>query len=233
MSAFLDHFQPDPELPDERRIWRTAKPLMRDAVVAYAPFYPDYPALKVSKSRGPSNDPSCPSARLAGTDVDVMLYSHTHRFGGVQERAWNFILDQPQLVEASLRRKLFALHSRFYKQFQEEVLPEGRQFRKYWKAIESLVKWDDPSAVDHLFKLVAIGLADSGLDDCGFSSFEFQTGWDRDHGLGVLMHKDRVLAADGMTELIGSQGIVNAARYVQQYDRDDGDFSLLNDEQSM
>ncbi len=87
---------------------------------------------------------------------------------------------------------------------------------------------EEPSAIDHLFKLVAIGLADSGLDECGFSSFEFQTGWDRDHGLGVLMHKDRVLAAGGMTELICDPGIVDGARVVQSYDLDDGDFSLLD-----
>lgn len=230
MSAFLDNFQPDPELPGERWIWRTAKPLMRDAVVAYAPFYPDYPKLKVSKSRGPSNDPSCPSARLASADLDVYLYSSTPTFGSLQERAWNFILDHHQLVEAGLRRKLFAKHSKFLNQFLEEALPEDKQFQKYRRTIEGQVKWNDPSAVDHLFKLVAIGLADGGLDDCGFTSFEFQTGWDRDHGLGVLMHKDRVLAAGGMTELIGGTGdsILNGVRYVQQYDLDDGDLSLLN-----
>jgi hypothetical protein len=226
MSAFLDNFQPDPELPDERRTWRTAKPVMRDAVVTCAPCYPDYPKLK----GGPSNDPSCPSARLPGADVDVILYSQANTFGGPQEHAWNFILAHHQLVEASLRRKLFAKHSRFLTQFLDEVLPEGEEYEQYWKRIEGQVKWDDPSAVDHLFKLVAIGLADSGLDDCGFSSFEFQTGWDRDHGLGILMHEDRVLAADGMTVLIDGTGpsIVNGARCVQEYDLDDGDLSLLN-----
>ena len=227
MSAFLDNFRPDPELPDARRIWRTAKPVMRDAVVAYAPLYPDYPKLK----GGPSNDPSCPSARLPGAEADVILYSQTNTFGSPQERAWNFILDQHRRVEASLRRKLFAKHSRFLKQFLDEVLPEDKEYQQYWKTIEGQVKWDDPSAVDRLFKLVAVGLADSGVDDCGFSSFEFQTGWDRDHGLGILMHKDRVLAADGMSVLIDGTGpsILNGARYVQEYDLDKGDFSLLND----
>lgn len=228
MSAFLDHFRPDPELPDERRIWRTAKPLLRDAVVDYAPFYPEYAKLKVSKSRGPSHDPSCPSARLPDSEVDVMLYAHLDTIGGLPERAWNYLLDQQQRVEASLRRKLFARHTRFLQQLRDEVLPEDPQVQKYWKTIKGQVQWDDPSAVDHLFKLVAIGLADSGLEDCGFTSFEFQTGWDRDHGLGVLMHQDRVLAADGMTELIGSQRIVDAVKYIQEYDLDDGDFSLLN-----
>jgi|GEM_PF-4393683 len=40
------------------------------------------------------------------------------------------------------------------------------------------------------------------------------------------MHGDRVLAAGGMTELIGGPGIVEGARVVQSYDLDDGDFSL-------
>jgi hypothetical protein len=229
MSAFLDNFRPDPEMPDVRRVWRTAKPLLRDAVVAHAPFDPDYPKLKVSKSRGPSNDPGCPSARAAGADIDVVLYSHSDAFGAPHERAWEFILGHLPVIEANLRRKLFAQHAKYLKQFLEEELPEADHLQAYWKTIENRVKWGEPSAVDHLFKLVAVGLADNGPDDHGFSSFEFQTGWDRDHGLGVLMHKDRVLAADGMTELVGSpHDIAAGARYVQGYDRDDGDFSLLD-----
>jgi hypothetical protein len=229
MSAFLDNFRPDPDMPDIRRVWRTAKPLLRDAVVTYAPFEPDYAKLKVSKSRGPSNDPSCPSARDAGTDIDVVLYSHTDAFGAPHERAWNFILDHRERIEVALRRKLFARHTKYLRQLLDEELPGATHLQKHWKKIESRVRWDDPSAVDHLFKLVAVGLADSGLDDCGFSSFEFQTGWDRDHGLGILMHRDRVLTAGGMTEFIGSpHNIADGAKYVQQYDRDDGDFSLLD-----
>jgi hypothetical protein len=98
----------------------------------------------------------------------------------------------------------------------------------YWKEIERRVPVDESSAIDHLFKLVGIGLAGSGLDECGFSSFEFQAGWDRDHGLGVLIHRDRVLAAGGMGELIYGPGIVEGARVVQSYDLDEGDFPLPN-----
>jgi len=227
MSAFLDNFQADPDMPDVRRIWRTAKPILRDAMVACAPYYPEYPALKVSNSRGPSNDPSCPSARDAGADVDVVLYSHADAFGSLHENAWNFILDHRQLIETNLRRKLFARHSKDLTQFLDEELLGAKHLQKYWAKIEHRVTWGDPSAVDQLFKLVSVGLADSGLDDCGFSSFEFQTGWDRDHGLGILMHKDRVLAAGGMTELICSpHSIAAGAKCVQQHDRDDGDFPL-------
>ena len=49
MVAFQDNFQPDPESDGSRRLWRTAKPLFRGAVVAVAPPYPEYPKLSSSK----------------------------------------------------------------------------------------------------------------------------------------------------------------------------------------
>ena len=228
MSAFLDNFRPDPEMPDDRRLWQTAKPLLRDAVVAVAPPYPDYPTLTVSPSRGPTGDPSCPSARDVSSEIEVALYAAGgNGFGGFQERAWEFLLAHPAAVEAALRRKLFAWHSKRMAQFREEDLPGAPpEYQEYWGEVERQVALADPSAADHLFKLVGVGLADSGLDDCGFSSFEFQTGWDRDHGLGVLMHRDRVLAAGGLGELIGGPGVLAGARAVQGYDLDEGDFVL-------
>ena len=225
MTAFPDQFQPDPEFG--RRVWRTAKPLLRGAVVAVAPPYPDYPTLTVSPSRGPTGDPSCPSARDVSSEIEVALYAAGgNGFGGFQERAWEFLLAHPAAVEAALRRKLLAWHVKRLAQFREEELPHDPEYQKYWKVVERQVALGEPSAVDRLFKLVGIGLADSGLDDCGFSSFEFQTGWDRDHGLGVLMHKDRVLAAGGLTELIRGPGVLAGARAVQAYDLDEGDLVL-------
>ena len=127
------------------------------------------------------------------------------------------------------RRVVRVLHSRTEPRARrEEDSPHVPELQKYWKKIEKLVPFEDPSAIDQLFKLVGVGLADSGLDVCGFSSFEFQTGWDRDHGLGVLMHQDRVLAAGGMCELIYGTDLTAGARAVQSYDLDDGDFSLLD-----
>lgn len=229
MSGFLDRFQPDPDPEmDFRRFWRTDKPLMRDAVVAFAPPYPDYPKLKVSKSRGPSGDPGCPSARDAGTEIEVVMYAGSgNGFGSFQELAWEFILAHPAAIEVALRRKLFAWHRKQMAQHREEDLPHVPEYQKYWKVVERQVALEEPTAVDRLFKLVGVGLADSGLDECGFSSFEFQTGWDRDHGLGVLMHRDRVLAAGGITEMIYGPSVAERAKVVQSYDLDDGDFSLL------
>jgi hypothetical protein len=226
MSAFLDQFRPDPEL-DGRLVWRTTKPLLRDAVVAVAPPYPDYPKLKVSTS-GRDTDPYSPSARDPSSQVEVALYADAgNGYGSLHERAWEFVLAHSAAIEAALRRKLFAWHGKQMASFLTEDLPDAPpEYQKYWKVVERQVALGDPSAVDQLFKLVSVGLADSGLDDCGFSSFEFQTGWDRDHGLGILMHKDRVLAAGGMGEMICGDELVTGVRVVQGYDLDEGDLVL-------
>jgi hypothetical protein len=232
MSGFLNNFQPDPdpEMADVRRLWRTMKPLFRDAVVAVAPPYPDYPKLKVPKRQGPESGPACPSARDASSDMEVVIYAYSGNGfnSGYQERAWEFLLANASAIEIALRRKLYEWHKKQLAQHREEDLPHVPEYQKYWKKIEKQVPFEEPSAIDQLFKLVRVGLADSGLDECGFSSFEFQTGWDRDHGLGVLMHRDRVLAAGGMGELIYGTDLAAGARTVQTYDLDDGDFSLQN-----
>lgn len=227
MSEFLDQFEPDPEMDGERLVWTTSKPLLREAVVAYAPPDPEYPKLKLGRRRQASGDPSCPSARDPSDEIVVTLYSnHGNGFGDYQERAWEFICDHAQAIEASLRKKLFAQHKKAHQQFLEEILPDFRDVQNYWKKIEGDLDWEDVSAVDELYKLVGIGLVDNGLDECGFSSFEFQTGWDRDHGMEILMHKDKVLAAGGMEELVYSPNVLEAVKCVQGYDLDEGDLEL-------
>ena len=232
MIGFLQNFQPDPDpdMADVRQLWRTTKPFFRAAVVAVAPPYPDYPKLKVSKRLGPDAGPACPSAREPSSDMEVVLYAYSGNGfnSGYQERAWEFLLANAATIEMALRRKLQAWHKKRMAQHLEENLPHVPELQKYWKKIEKQVPFEEPSAIDQLFKLVGVGLADSGLDECGFSAFEFQTGWDRDHGLGVLMHRDRVLAAGGMCELIYGTDLAVGASAVQSYDLDEGDFSLQN-----
>jgi len=162
--------------------------------------------------------------------MEVVLYASCGEGfdSGYQERAWEFLLTNAAAIEIALRRKLFAWHKKQMARHREEDLPHVPEYQKYWKKIEKQVPFEEPSAIDQLFKLVGVGLADSGLDECGFSTFEFQTGWDRDHGLGVLMHRDRVLAAGGMGELIYGADLAAGARTVQSYDLDDCDFPLQN-----
>lgn len=231
MSSFLDQFRadPDPDMASIRRLWMTRKPILRDAVVRYAPPYPEYPELELDSDEEASSDPSCPSARDASDELEVAIFSTSgNGFGDYHELAWNFITGNAEAIEASLRRKLLAQHLKLQKQFLEEDLPDYEEAQDYWKQIEDKLDWSDSSAVDHLYKLVGIGLIDDGLDECGFSSFEFQSGWDRDHGTSILMHKANVLVAGGMSEYtcVGSD-LIQAVKSVQAYDFDDGDLSLL------
>ena len=109
-----------PESDGSRRLWRTAKPLLRGAVVAVAPPYPEYPELEVSTARGPSTDPSCPSARVASLEVEFAMYADGgDGFGGLQERAWDYLLANAATIEAALCRKLFAWHRKQLAQFRE------------------------------------------------------------------------------------------------------------------
>lgn len=226
MSSFFDQFTPDPEF-DGRLLWRTEKPLLNASVVAFAPPYPEYPKLKLSKKRGPTADPSCPSARTTSSDLEVAMYdAGGNGFGATQQKAWEYIVAHAGKIELALRRKLLAWHLKHLNQFRDEELPESKPHQKYWKVIEASVTLEDASAIDSLFKLVGIGLADTGLDKSGFCSFEFQTGWDRDHGLGIVMHRNRVIAAGGMGELISSPDLLATLKAVQAYDFDKGDFKL-------
>jgi hypothetical protein len=228
MARFFDGFTADPECAERSLPWLTSKPLFHDAIVAYAPPYPEYSKLKISRLTGAPSDPGSPKARLHSTTVEVIAYStESNGSKSAQEQAWEFLVTHSSEIEASLRRKLFAYHRKSLTQFLDEYLPDSKPMQKYWKEIEQNVSVHDATAVNQLFRLAQIGLADTGLDECGYCSFEFQTGWDRDHGLGIIMHKTNVLASGGMGELIyNPQHILSAVKSVQSYDFDEGDLRL-------
>lgn len=225
MADFLDQFlaDPDPDMASYRRVWVTDKPILKEAVVAFAPPYPDFVRWKL---RGEATtDPSCPSARDIGETVEVVTYDNGNGFESHQQVAWNYLLENAGPTEARLRDKLFAHHRKQKNEFLEDYLPDDDSIKSHWRQIESSLDWDDPKAIDVVYKLVSIGLIDRGLDDCGFVTFDFQTGWDMDHGVGVVMHKDKSLAAAGMQEFT-SADVIGTIKSVQGYDLDDVDSPL-------
>ncbi len=227
MSSFHERFVPDPELEGTRWLWTTKKPIFSESVVTFAPPYPEYPKLKIKKSLGSPEDPSSPTARVVSDTVQVACYAAEQGVGSAHEKAWDYLLNHAAAIEAALRRKLKARHAKSLQSFVENDLPEMKSLQKYWKEIQGQVDVESSMALDQFFKLVSIGLADHGLDECGFVAFDFQTGWDRDHGLEIVMHKDRVLAAGGMQEIISAgASILDAAKSIQAYDLDEGDYAL-------
>ncbi len=228
MSTFKPNRKHDPECPNRSLPSIAPKPIFHAAIVEFAPPYPDYPKSKFKKTLGSPNDPSSPNAKSQQSDIDVVLYfSDAGGDQNLQESAWDFLERNASVIESNLRRKLFAYHSKSLTQFLDEYLPDSKPIQKYWKQIEAEVPIHEAVAIDRLFKLVRIGIADTGLDECGFCSYEFQTGWDHDHGLSIIMHKSHVLAAGGMEELIcAPEHILSAVQSVQGYDFDEGDFRI-------
>ncbi|MDX1930760.1 MAG: hypothetical protein SFV81_29825 [Pirellulaceae bacterium] len=228
MSTFKPNLQRDPECPNRSLPSIVPKPIFKNAIVEFAPPYPDYPKSKFKRSLGSPNDPSSASAKSPDSNIDVVLYfSGANVDSKPQESAWDFLQNNTSVIESNLRRKLFSYHTKSLTKFLDEYLPDSKVIQRYWKQIEGDVPIHEAIAIDRLFKLVRIGIADTGLDECGFCSYEFQTGWDHDHGLSVMMHKSHVLAAGAMEELIcAPEHILSAVQNVQGYDFDEGDYRV-------
>lgn len=194
-------------------------------MAAFCPYDSQFHKYKIPKNRY-SLDPSCPSSRMAESECPVVLYSLEPSAESLQQYGWEYVMEHSGAIRKSLDRKLTSIHARCLAQFLEEEMPEVKEFQRHWKNIEAAIP-EPVSAVDHFFKLVGISLTTEGLDECCFVGFEFQTGWDLDHGVQVLMYKDRVLAAVGMTELASPRGkIIDGIKAVQQYEPDPDDFLL-------
>ena len=213
MSSFHDQFEPNADFPDWFE-WTTEKPFFRDARVEFEPHYPEQ------------------SESEAESEVEVTAFCETSKeFGSLQENAWNFLIANAEAIDANLRRKLFVHHLKGYRGFVDELVPDFEDDElDGWNEIKDAIDWESPAAIDHLYELTGIGLLDDGFDECGFYYFDFQSGWDEEHGVSVLMHRAEVLAAGGMAEFSNrGPGLIPHAKSIQEYDFDEGDFRLADD----
>lgn len=144
----------------------------------------------------------------------------------LQQAAWEYLVANAGAVEEALKQKLRSIQANSLEMHGEEM-----RALTVWRSIRSKIQSQLPSgaeeAIDQFYKLVGISLAPTGLDECCFVGFAFQTAWVKDHGLEVVMHKDRVLARGGMTELLSpNRSIVELIKSTQEYDLEPGDFRL-------
>ncbi|PQO42029.1 hypothetical protein C5Y93_27105 [Blastopirellula marina] len=210
MSDFLDRFVRAPGLGN-RYEWKSAtKPVFRNAVVKFVP--PDI------------NEP------YGDSEFDITAFCESGNVpGSLHENAWNFLEANADTIEANLRRKLFVHHMKGYRGFVDEIVPDlDDDELEEWDAIRDAIAWETPIAIDSMYELIGVGLLEAGLDDCGCCYFDFNCGWDEEHGISILMHKTNVLAADGISGFAncGSE-LIPCVQAIQQYDLDEGDFSLL------
>jgi hypothetical protein len=227
MSDFFANFQQEPDFDSDRRVWTTAKPFLNDWAVQVSPYDADFLDYRLPESGPGILEPSCPYGRVTREEVTVFVYEATEESADLLEKTWNDLLANLSAVEKSLVTKLQAVHLRNITQFLEEEMPEMPEYAAEWE--KSLAKLGKPpeEAASAFFKLVGIGLSTQEMDGIGFTAFEFQSGWDLDHGLEITMHRDRVLTSDGLTVLISSDySIVDGARANQEFEFDPGDLRL-------
>lgn len=224
MSDFLNQFDPDKEFPGERWFFTAPKPFLKDFVAEYAVFDEDFHTYKSSNASYPI-DPSGVDAAVGQANVPVFVFDQNPEATELRQNAWNFLLTNAQAIEAKLLAKLASVQAQGLALLMEE-LEEGGPYGAHWNLIQFNIP-NAETAIDKFFKLAAIVLDGSGLEDHAFVGFEFQTSWDKDHGLEIVMHKDRVLARGGMTELLSGYGSsIAGIKATQEFDLGPGDFKL-------
>lgn len=206
-------------------MWLTTKPVLINAIAEYAPFDEEFHTYKLGRANPYPLEPSCPSCRVVDDQVAVFTFERNAAKIDKQEKAWEYLLENASVIESALRRRLVSVQAASISQMDEE-LADGGPFQEHWDMIQRAIP-NPTTNIDRFFKLVGICLATTGLDECGFVGFEFQTAWDKDHGLEILMHKDRVITMGGMTELMNTEGsMIERIKATQQYDPHPDDFSI-------
>lgn len=217
MSEFHRQFTEDPGSSDLYE-WKTDAPVLRESRMRYQ-LDPWGCGVDDDDEGDDADDDEGERDRLS-----VEAYcENDNGFGSYHEKAWKFITSNPTQIERELRRKLWPSCLQNYLEFVANVQPDDEN----WQQIKDRERWDQPSAIDSQVELTSIGLIDDGFDDIGFTLFEFEVGWDEEHGFSILMHRDRVLAASCGADFTNrGANLVPHAKYIQGYDFTDGDFRI-------
>jgi hypothetical protein len=204
------------------RLWEAPKPFLLDYYVPFSVYDPSFHTWKATKHPAPL-DPCCTSCREPGDAVTVCVYATDESY----VPTWEFILANRETIENALKAKLQAVHERNLVQRYDENLEGMPDWEKHWKFILGKLGEDEKQITHRMFKLTGISIAYSDPEGEWVVGYEFQTGWDMDHGLEIVMWGDRVLAAAGLMELTSTGGSVFAGvRSTQEYELDPGDFPL-------
>ena len=126
--------------------------------------------------------------------------SESHQVEASHERAWQYLLDNRTMVESSLRKAVWGECHENFQEFLgnvESVLadPDVEPQECEWESMKQF-DWADSAALDRQVNLYAIDLF-LQRDGIAYCAFTFDIGWDQEHGLCVVMHRDKVLAVNG------------------------------------
>ena len=203
-------------------MWEIAKPFLQDYYVPFSVYDPTFHKRAITKDPAPL-DPCCTSCRQPDGMITVCVYVDDESY----QPALDFVLANSAVVEAALVRKLGAVQNRTLVQHYEENLPGMPQWEKHWKFIQAEIGGDEVPRLDRMFKLTGLSIRRADPEGMWLVGYEFQSAWDMDHGLEIVLWEDKVLTASGMMETTSVESPpIPGIKVDQEYTFDPGDYRL-------
>lgn len=207
---------------DNPRMWEIPKPFLKDFFVPFSVYDPSFHKRKITKTPA-TLDPCCTSCREKSDVVTLCVY--------VDDESYlpqlDFVSANAVEIEKALIVKIRAVHERILAQHFEDNLPGMPDWQKHWDFILADLGGTPEDLYHRMFKLTGMSIVYSEEQKEWAVGYEFQTGWDMDHGLEIVMWKEKVLTSDGMLVLTSTEGCpFVGAKVNQEYELDPGDYPL-------
>ncbi|WDQ14943.1 DUF6985 domain-containing protein [Rhodopirellula sp. P2] len=209
MSEFFENFKFDEF--DDPIPWVTSSPVFIDAELTY-----EFDSLRGCVKRN--------QRRRRNATVEV--YAHNELENGYQEfqqAAWGDLSTYATSVETAVAEKLWPICRENF----TTCIASLETHEKTWSAIRSREQWDDKSVLLKQIALTGISLFDTEIAGHGIFSLDFAVGWDEEHGVSLLMVRDKVIAKSGLADFIcRGESLLDHAKYIQNYDFTQGDLRI-------
>ena len=147
---------------------RVSRPVFRDSVMRFS-IWEDGQAMEITPPVGVE-----PTIRVAVESAS----SSPSRW---HESSWDHFEANLNAYEEAMRAVLWPLALRTYR-FALDNPDEG------FGLVSKRADFESPASLDLQVALLDIFLYDAGRDGVGYASFEFNVGWDDEHGVSILMH---------------------------------------------
>ena len=136
----------------------------------------------------------------------------TGKLNEFHERAYNHFIQNTSAYENRLRDYLFAK--------TQQILSAAIAFADTPK-LRNFIKehaLDTPAGLNKQIEWYGLTLFDHGWDGIGFITMDFKCGWDEEHGLSILMHRDKIIAESGLADF-GNRGdsVIEHAKCIQSF----------------
>lgn len=156
----------------------------------------------------------------------VEVYAHNqldNAFHKYQELAWKYLTTRVTSIERAVTKKHWPTCLENFKA-RLSAIPDTD---KTWKAIRGKEAWDDKSVLKKQISITSISLCDTEIDGHGVITLDFEVGWDEEHGVSILMCRNKVIAASGSADFTGrGKSLLGHAKCIQDFSYSEGDLRI-------